>query len=347
MLSKGIRVEIEQAEKIRKYLSKRNLIRKNFKIKRDNKFIYFPVEKIPQELSYYKVIESEFEKIKTKPKSYREIVPIPDKLKHELPTSYDTIGDIILIKLQENLLDYKEKIGESLLKTNKNIKTVCLTKPIKGELRIRDLEVIAGKKCTKTLHKEYGLKFEVDVSKIYFSPRLSAERKRIANLVRPGEIVVDMFAGAAPFSIMIAKYAHPKIVYALDKNKNAVEYALYNIKRNNLLDKIEIIHTDAKKVHSIFNQKRVKANRIIMNLPFSSFLFFKYALKIIANSCIIHYYDILQEEKIKGRVEELKKIAKENKISLTNFNVRRIKTYSPREFYMGIDITARKHADVA
>lgn len=347
MLSKGIQVEMKQAEKMRKYLSERNLIRKGFKIKKDNKFVYFPVEKITQEEDSYTIIEKEFEKIKTKPRTYKEIISIPDKLRHELPTSYDIIGDIILIRLQGDLLDYKKKIGESLLQTNKNIKTVCLTKPVKGELRVRDLEVIAGEKSTKTLHKEYGLMFEVDISKTYFSPRLSTERKRIADLVRPGEIIVDMFAGVAPFSIMIAKYANPKIIYAIDKNKDAVDYAQENIKRNNLLDKIEVIHADSRKIHRILNLNEVKINRIIMNLPFSASLFFKYALKIIASPCIIHYYDILQEGKIDERINELKKIAKENKISLTNLDIRKIKTYAPREFYMGINITAKKHADVA
>lgn len=343
----GIQIKLKQAEEIRKYLSNKNLIRKDLKIKRDNEFVYIPVDKIPKELSSYKYKENEFEKIKIEPKSYKELLSIPNKLKYELPTSYDIIGDIILIKLQEDLLDYKEKIGESLLKTNKNIKTICLTKPVKGELRIRDLEVIAGEKRTITLHKEYGLKFEVDVSKTYFSPRLSSERKRVADLVKPGEIVVDMFAGVAPFSIVIAKYAHPKIIYALDKNKDAVKYAQQNIKRNNVIDKIEIIYADAKKIQNIFSQKGVKANRIIMNLPFSAYLFFEYALKVIANPCIIHYYDILKEDKITDRIKELKKIAEENKISLTNLDVRKIKTYAPREFYIGIDITARKQADVA
>ena len=56
----------------------------------------------------------------------------------------------------------------------------------------------------------------------YFSPRLANERKRITSLVKPGETVVDMFAGVAPFSIMIAKYANPKIIYAIDKNKDAI-----------------------------------------------------------------------------------------------------------------------------
>lgn len=347
MKIKGLQVKLIEAEKIRKYLSERDLIKKGFKIKKDNEFIYFPVEKIPQELNSYKVIKSKFEKYKTEPKSYKEIISIPDKLKDELPTSYDIIGDIILIKIKDSLLDYKEEIGKSLLKTNNDIKTVCLTKPIKGELRTRDIEIIAGEKNTKTLHKEYGLKFEVDINKTYFSPRLSTERKRIADLVRPGEIVIDMFAGVAPFSIMIAKYAQPKRIYAIDKNKDAVEYARRNVIRNNVLDKVEVIHTDAKKIHNIFNQKKIKANRIIMNLPFSAYLFFEYALDIIANPCVIHYYDILKEENISGRIEELKRKAKKVKITLTNFNIKKIKTYAPREFYMGIDITAKNYADVA
>ena len=347
MLSKGIQVKLKQAEKTRKYLLEKNLMRNDLKIERDDKFVYFPVNKITDDLYSYKTVEKKFKKINKIPKSYKEILLIPDKLKQELPTSYDIIGDIILIKLENDLLDYRKKIGESLLKINRNIKTVCLIRPVKGELRIRDLEVIAGERRTTTFHKEYNLEFEVDISKSYFSPRLSTERKRIADLVKPNEIIVDMFAGVAPFSIMIAKYARPRIIYALDKNKHAINYARKNIKRNNLLDKIDAIYGDAKHIQDILKQKNQRANRIIMNLPFSAHLFFKYALKIISNIGIFHYYDILKEEKIEDRVKDLKKIAEKNQISLTKFNFRRIKTYSPREFYIGIDITANKDADVA
>ncbi len=342
MKSKGIPVKLEQAEEIREFLSKKDLIRRDLKIKRDKEFVYIPIKKISEKLNSYKLIETDFEKIEKKPKTYREIIQTPDRIKQELPTSYDIIGDIALIKLQKDLDNYKKEIGDALLKTNKNIKTVCLTKPVKGELRTRDMEIIAGENRTKTIHKEYGLKFEIDIGKAYFSPRLASERKRVADLVKPGETIVDMFAGVAPFSIVIAKYAQPKIVYALDKNKIAVNYALKNIKMNNVLDKIEIMHADAEKVGKIFNKKGVKANRVIMNLPFSAYLFFKYALKIIDTSCVMHYYDILKEDIINLRVKELKKIAEQNKISLTDFNIKKIKTYAPREFYIGIDITAKR-----
>ena len=332
-------VQLQQAETIRRYLSDKKILRNDLKIIKDGKFIYFPVKNIPKELNSYEIIKKVFEKRGTKPTSYKEIVTIPYKLKHQLPTSYDVIGDIILVKLPKDLLGYKKEIGESLLMSNKNIKTVCLSEPVAGELRTRNVTVVAGEKKTTTIHKEYSLSFEVDIQKTYFSPRLARERKRIASLVQPGEIVVDMFSGVAPFSIMIAKYADPKIIYAIDINSEAVKYAKENIKRNNVLDKVEIIHEDAKKIHTIIKKH---ADRIIMNLPFSSHMFFTHALKIAKNKSIIHYYDILKEEKIQKRVDELKKIAEENKTILTNLDIRKIKTYAPREVYIGIDITAKK-----
>ena len=345
--AKGIRVNRKQAEKVRRELHKKNLLRTDLKICDDKDFIYLPIKEESKELEPYKIVKKEFEKQKIKHKSYKEVISIPDKLKEKLPTSYDVIGDIILIKLPEELLNYQKEIGKSLLKTNKNIKTVCLTQPITGELRTRNIEIIAGEKHTKTAHKEYGLTFNVDVKKTYFSPRLATERKRVANQVKQDEIIVDMFAGVAPFSIIIAKYANPKRIYAIDKNEHAVKLAKQNIKSNNVLDKIDAMHADARNIENILQKKGVKANRIIMNLPFSSHLFFAYALKIIADTCIIHYYDILKEEKIQERVDELKTIAEKNRITLTKLDIRKIKTYAPHEFYIGIDITAKKHADVA
>ncbi len=334
----GIYVPLKQAEKMHKFLLEHTLLRNDLKIKKDKKFIYFPVKNIPKNLVSFK-IDTEFEKRKIKPKSYKEIVSIPDNLKRELPTSYDVVGDIILIKLPKNLLKYQNEIGESLLKSNKNIRTVCVIEPVSGEFRTRNINIIAGVKQTITTHKEYGLAIVIDIKKSFFSPRLATERNRIASLVRPNEIVLDMFAGVAPFSIMIAKYANPKIVYAVDKNKDAIALAQQNIKRNNVLDKIEIIHGDARKISAIV-QKEV--DRIIMNLPFSAHFFFSYALKITKAHSTIHYYDIIEDDKIEDRINKLKKIAKECGYIITKIDVNKLKTYAPREFYIGMDIRAKK-----
>ena len=344
----GLKVHKKQAEIIRKNLIENNLLIKDLKIRRDEEFVYFPVKNLPRDLKYNNSIRIEFEKIRKKPTSYKEIALIPKSLKKKLPTSYDIIGNIIVIKIPKDLIKYKNKIGEALLKTNNNIQTVCYTTSITGELRTLNPEIISGEKSTVTIHKEYDLKFFLDVGKTYFSPRLAEERRRIANLVKSGETIIDMFAGVAPFSIMIAKYAKPKIIYAVDKNKYAIIYALKNVKLNNVIDKIEIIQEDSKNICKIIDKKKVNVNRIIMNLPFSAHKFFSYALKLISKECVIHYYAIIDELKIDDRIKELEKIARKNKILITNHKIRKIKTYSPREFYIGIDITAKKKdADVA
>ena len=343
----ALRVELTDAERVRRFLYDNNFIRNDLKLTKDEKFVYFPLKEKPKEFDSYKILKFEFERINKKPNSYKDLLKIPNNIKQNLPTSYDVVGDIILLKLSDDFLFYSKNIGEALLKTNKNIKTVCISNPVSGELRIRDLKIIAGENNTTTIHKEYGILLKVDLGKIYFSPRLANERKRVANLVQSDETVVDMFAGVAPFSIMIAKYANPKIVYALDKNKDAVKYAQFNVKKNNVLDKVEVINMDAMKIYDKLGKRGIKADRIIMNLPFSSYLFFDSALKVIADSCTIHYYDILKEENIEKRKNELEKIAKKYDIDLSNLDVRKIKTYAPREFYIGIDITAKKNADVA
>ncbi|HWR27129.1 MAG TPA: hypothetical protein VN377_01695, partial [Candidatus Thermoplasmatota archaeon] len=111
-----------------------------------------------------------------------------------------------------------------------------------------------------------------------------------------------------------------------------------------VLQTVEVIHADAKDAEKIIP---TKADQIIMNLPFSAYKFFSVALSIAAPTCKVHYYDIIGEEEIEGRISSLKKTAKRQGYILTEVLIHRIKSYAPREFYIGLDITATKHADVA
>jgi tRNA (guanine37-N1)-methyltransferase len=346
--SLGLLVPSKKAETVRRYLLKHNLLRKDLQIHRESAFVYLPIQKISAFMKSYEIGQQTFLKKEQRPSSYKELLDLPEDLYNELPTSYDIIGTIILIKLPQSLYHYKEKIGDALLKTHRQVATVCLSAPVSGELRTREVSIIAGKKQTRTVHREFGLKISVDVQTCYFSPRLATERKRVAELVGDGETVVDMFTGVAPFSVMIARYAHPKRIYAVDKNKDAMLLANENIRCNNVVDTIEAICMDAEELPSFLGKKNVKADRIIMNLPFSAWSFFPVALQIASDPCIVHYYDILPEETIEDRLTALCDMAKYNRMRARYSSVRKIKSYAPREFYIGVDITVeKKDADVA
>ena len=342
--TKALCVPLTEAERVRKYLKEQHLLREDVKIVKEGTSIFFPVTRTPEGFPSYTVVTKSFEVRTEKPHCYKDLLRLPKKLMNELPTSYDTVGALILIKLPQSLIHYHKKIGNALLETHKNIRTVCLVDPVSGELRTRNITIIAGENQTLTAHVEYGLTFHVDVAATYFSPRLASERKRVAAQVKPGEIVVDLFAGVAPFSIMIARFAKPRVVYAIDKNKEAITLAKQNVKQNHVLQTVEVIHADAKDAERIIP---TKADRIIMNLPFSAYNFFSTALSIAAPTCKVHYYDIIREEDIEARVTALEKIAKTQGYTLIEVLIHRIKSYAPREFYIGLDITATKHADVA
>ena len=78
---------------------------------------------------------------------------------------------------------------------------------------------------------------KLDVKKVYFSPRLATERKRVADLVSDGEEILDMFAGVGPFPFVIAKEKSVDIT-AVDINEVAIQYLNENIKINKVKEKL-------------------------------------------------------------------------------------------------------------
>ena len=52
--------------------------------------------------------------------------------------------------------------------------------------------------------RENGAKFEFDFSKVYWNPRLVTEHQRIVDLLKPGDVLFDVFAGVGPFAVVAA-----------------------------------------------------------------------------------------------------------------------------------------------
>jgi len=181
-------------------------------------------------------------------------------------------------------------IGEAILKTHKRVHTVLAKSSAVGGLyRLRKFEVIAGEDKRETIHSEHGCTYHVDLSKAYFSPRLSYEHDRVASQVRENETVVDMFSGVGPFSILIAKRHRNVRVYAIDVNPDAVHYLKTNITVNRVKKRIVPILGDARQI--VEQMLKGVADRVIMNLPEKALEYIDVACETIkAEGGIMHYY---------------------------------------------------------
>jgi len=220
---------------------------------------------------------------------------LTEKENEELISAFDQIGDIIIVRIPELLLSKKKIIGETLLNQVKTAKSVFYqASAVEGDFRTRNLEIIAGEEDTETGYKEFGCRFLVDVENAFFSPRLSTERERIANLIKNGEVMINMFAGIGMFSIMAAK-KKKCTVYSLDINPIASKLCKKNIELNKLAGKVISINGDASKI--INEQLMGKSDRTLMLLPERSDEFLESAINATKNGGIIHYYSHIHADK--------------------------------------------------
>jgi tRNA (guanine37-N1)-methyltransferase len=163
------------------------------------------------------------------------------------------------------------------------------TSAVQGDYRLRNLEYLAGVNCTATEHREHGCRFKVDVSKTYFSPRLSTERMRISKMIADNEIITNMFAGVGTYSILIAKSNKTCKVYSIDSNPIANELALVNTQLNKVRERVIPICGDAREV--IAKQLRGTSTRVLMPLPEKAKEFVDFAVMALKEKKgMIHYF---------------------------------------------------------
>ncbi|MEM1538846.1 MAG: class I SAM-dependent methyltransferase family protein [Candidatus Bathyarchaeia archaeon] len=265
----------------------------------------------------------------------------PEKLVY-ISNSYDIVGDIAIIRLNENSLEYAQLIAKAIMGIHKNVKTVLAqTSPVYGEFRLRKLEYVAGENKTITIHRESGCIFSVDIEKCYFSPRLSYERLRVAKQVGNGEKVVNMFAGVGCFSIVIAKHSKAEKIYSIDINPVAVKYMQENVRLNGVYGRVIPLKGDAGEI--IQKSLVQKADRVLMPLPEKAFQYLDYAiLALQKGGGYIHYYDFEHARKGENVVEKVKeKIAGKLKSLNVKFDIpfgRVVRTTGPNWYQVALEI---------
>ena len=331
MKSLCVAVPKKKAESVRRRLASKGILRKGLQIRSDSKNVYLP---ITQRLDIgYSIDTRDFEESDDQIKDFRVLVDLPDDLRRYLPSSYDVLGSIAIVKISDEVLPFANEIGQAIIATQKSIQTVCLDVGVVDEFRTRGVKVVAGKKAMETAHKEYGLTFKMDVAKVFFSPRLATERVIVAQQVQPGEVVIDMFAGVGPFSILIAKTREPRIVHAIDSNPHAIRYMQENLKLNKVSG-VNPVLGDAR----VEVVKLETADRIIMNLPHSAHEFLHEAIGSLKASGIIHFYAIMEEDELEDRMNVIRAAAiKEDRV-LKLLARRKVKSYSPSLNFYAFDL---------
>jgi methyltransferase (EC 2.1.1.-) len=257
------------------------------------------------------------------------------------------VGDIALIRtpLGMNPQDLKP-LAEELVKRLPYVKSVWAAIPgVEGEYRLRRYIWLTGEERSTTIYREHGCVFKLDITKAYISPSLNYEHIRIAKLIAPGEVVVNMFAGIGLFSIIIAKHAKPARVYSIDINPYAYQFMVENTKLNKVENIVVPLLGDAKDVVEKYLLNT--ADRVLMPYPELALDYLVYALKTLKNRRgWVHVYlhvftskgEHWREKSMLILGERMKEIGV---MDYSVHNVRKIRNVGPRTHQVVLDIFIR------
>ncbi len=325
-----VEVPLPEGEPARRRLREAGVLAHGLRIEREGDRLYIPVTKGVD--IGRPVLEREFQEGQAQVRSYRDLVRVPEKLAPLLPKAFDAVGDIVVLRIPDELRGHEAAIGDAILRWNPKVRTVAVDEGVEGELRIRKVRVVAGERKTRTEHVEFGLRYLVDVERAYFSPRLGAERSRVARQVQPGETVVDMFAGVGPYAILIARTRRPKAVHAIDANPAAVELLRENVRRN----RVDVA------VHQGLGQevlpRLAPVDRVIMDLPQGAREFLPATVRCVRYGGVVHFYAIIERVRVEDAREDALVLVRHGGRNAQVLGTRVVRGYSPGRVHLAMDL---------
>lgn len=263
----------------------------------------------------------------------------PPGLAEKVVKSFDVVGDIAVIKVPPELMEYRFSLARGLLEELPQVKVVLRqSSPHAGDYRLRGLEWLAGERRTTTVHCEHGCRFKVDLAKAYFTPRLSYERLRVASLVGEEELVFNMFAGVGCFSILLAKLRGAEVV-SVDLNADAARLMSENVSLNKVKGLVHAIHGDSRLIG--LAGEGGWADRVLMPLPLKSLEFLDAAIHALRLRGIIHFYGEARgsEEEALREVElSAMRRARELGARVRLLSSRVVREVGPRVFQVALDL---------
>lgn len=257
-----------------------------------------------------------------------------------LPSSFQRLGHIAILRLRKELIQHQKIIGEAAIACVPGTKTACVyTGKIESEFRQPKIEYVAGENYLLVDHHEHGCVFRFDVSKLMWSMGNMNERKRMYELVKRGEVIVDFFAGIGYWSIPISKHAQPKHVYAIDANPDSIEALRVNRALNKIPEeKMTIIEG---KCEEVAPQLGRVADRIILGyFPAPVFALPAAFHTLKTSGGMLHFEGVCDE----GKYEELfNEVRAQGEALGWNVNLEHaqpVKSMAPRKWHYVLDIRA-------
>lgn len=326
-----------EAEAFRKKLARRGMVRKDRRIFERDGMVLIPLRD-EADVDYIASLGGGIEEGDAQERDcYRspfevacELLSRPEVV-DRLPRKYEKVGDVLILRLPEELLPLGEEIASAYAQAMGARVVLRESGRINGVHRSPVMEVLYGQ-GTETVHFENGLYYKLDTARLMFSSGNIDEKLRMASLDCRGETVVDMFAGIGYWTLPFAVHARARKVIACEINPVAFEYLRQNVALNGVEHIVQPVLGDNRDLPG-----EGIADRVMMGYVRTTHRFLEKAFSLVRPGGVIHYQDtfplaVYPEQAL----EHLERASGGRRIEV--LYSREVKSYSPGVSHMVLDV---------
>lgn len=282
----------------------------------------------------------------------------PDTLA-AFPTRWERLGDVVVLKVPEPLRPWGTRVGEALARALGCRAALDDAQGVAGEYREMAAPVLwhdgSVEEPAVTVHREHGVLYKLDASRLMFSSGNVEERarmgrvdaRRIVGSEGPdgpsgpfrtkGETVVDLFAGIGYFALPLARSSGAARVVAVEKNPVAYRYLVENALLNRVEDVLEPVLGDNREV------PLPRAQRVSLGYVGGTWRWLPRAFEIAdAAGCTLHYHDTFGVDRWREEAEgQVRDAAASAGFSVDVTYARVVKSYAPAVVHAVVDARVR------
>ncbi len=331
----AVRVRKDSAQTVLEEIMTRGLLDRDRKVLVKNGFAEIPIR---YSISGYEIVGQD------DPEFYRRTPLLAEILKESmdieeldlLPKGWHILGDLIIVRIHPRLDPLKHLIAQALLVIYPRCKTVLRDFGIEGQFRKPVREVLAGN-VTVTVHKENGVFFQLDASRIMFSQGNLKERMRMSR-VGKDEFVVDMFAGIGYFCLPMSKHSQPSRVLAIELNPLAFQFLRENIRLNCVDDIVQPVLGDCAQCAPVN-----EADRVIMGMVQITDHYLAKGIEALRPGGVLHYHQTIPSWLYpQAAVNDVVKATNALGWQADILKCTKVKKYSPGVVHVVVDARIRK-----
>ncbi len=259
----------------------------------------------------------------------------------EIPKKWERFSDIAILpsgSFRDE--DWGDVVGPDLWKAvahGLNVERLGVMGEVTGRIRKSGVKMLLGDDDW-VVRRENGVDYGYHVTKCMFSAGNVNERRRMGEIVRRGEVIVDLFAGIGYYSLPILVHSEVEHVHCCEWNNDAVESLEWSLERNNVSSLCTVHRGDNRETSKSIGKV---ADRIIMGLLPTSERSFEAAMEVLSDSGgVIHVHGLAKPDEYsewaEGVMTEICNYREGS--SVRKIAVNRVKSYAPRWDHVVLDL---------